>query len=64
MPKGPQGQVSREELLEAQMKLEERILRMTTPAYLRGRNPALLARLEAALTVINDALAAPRPSHA
>jgi len=49
---------TRAELLAAREQLEEQILRLKAPSYLRDRNPALLARLESVLAGVNDALAA------
>jgi len=49
---------TRAELLAAREQLKEQILRVKYPVSLRDQNPGLLARLEATLADINDAIAA------
>ena len=48
---------TRAELLEARKQLEEQIFRTKYPANTWDRNPVLLARLEATLAGVNEALA-------
>jgi hypothetical protein len=52
---------TRAELLVAREQLEEQILRLKAPSYLRDKNPVLLARLESVLAEVNEALAASGP---